>query len=122
MTGMKPKFDLDEIGCDSVLGCLYDLSKVDKKVLSFLHEGGEYKAAEVAERIDRDQSTAYRSLERLVECGMVYKEKHNIRNGGYYYLYSARPVDLIKEEALECLDKWYERMKGSIQDIDDLTG
>ncbi len=114
---MKPNLSLEDIGCSTVLECLYDLADIDKKVFSFLKDGGEYRAKEVAEKMERDQSTAYRSLERLVDCGMVYKEKNNIRNGGYYFLYSARPLDLIKEEALECLEKWYERMKESIEEI-----
>ncbi|MFO8110104.1 MAG: helix-turn-helix domain-containing protein [Thermoplasmata archaeon] len=118
---MKPKFTQDDIGCHTVLEYLYNLPDIDKKIFTFLSKGGEYRANEVAKNVDRDQSTAYRSLERLVDCGMVYKEKHNIRNGGYYFLYSSRPMDLIKEEALECLDMWYEKMKNSIEGTDGFT-
>ncbi len=118
---MKPNLSPEDIGCDTVLECLYSLSNIDKRVFSFLSDGGEYRAKEVAEKMERDQSTAYRSLERLVDCGMVYKEKHNIRNGGYYYLYSARPLDLIKKEAINCLERWYESMRESIEKIDGFT-
>lgn len=117
----KPTFSTEDIQCNTVLECLYSLTDMDNRVLSFLRKGGEYRAKEVAARVDRDQSTAYRSLEKLVECGLAYKEKHNIRNGGYFFLYSARPLDLVKRDALECLEQWYERMRTSIENLEDLT-
>ncbi len=115
---MKPEFDFEGIECDNVLVCLYSLSKLDKKILDTLSEEEEYRSSELAEKLDKDQSTVYRSLERLVSCSMVYKEKKTIRKGGYYYLYSARPQKLVKEEAKKCLDEWYEKMKNAIDDID----
>ncbi|MGM0510083.1 MAG: helix-turn-helix domain-containing protein [Thermoplasmatota archaeon] len=115
---MKPEFDFENVGCDNVLVCLYSLSKLDKKILDTLSDGEEYRSSELAEKLDRDQSTVYRSLERLVSCGMVYKEKKTIRKGGYYYLYSARPQNLVKEEAMKCLDDWYDKMKGAIDELD----
>lgn len=103
--------------CKRVLECLYSLTELDKKVIEVLRGGGELRSREVGERLGRDQSTAYRSLERLVDCGFAYKEKHTIRKGGYYYTYSARPLDMIKKDALEHLDSWYDEMKRAIEDL-----
>ncbi len=114
---MKPDFSVSDVDCENVLECLFDLSKLDKKVLKILNDGGEFKSKELGEELDRDQSTVYRSLENLVNCGLVYKEKHTIRNGGYYFLYSARPMDKIREEAEECLEQWYTEMKSSIEEL-----
>lgn len=107
----------DDIDCDYALQCLYSLSELDKKVLDILRLGDEFRSKEIAGKLDRDQSTAYRSLEKLVWCGFVYKERHNIRKGGYYFTYSARPLDMIKKETLEYLDKWYEGMKKAIDEL-----
>lgn len=115
---MKPDFDAEDVGCNNVLECLYSLSKLDKKILETLSDEEEYRSSELAEELERDQSTIYRSLERLVSCGMVYKEKKTIRKGGYYYLYSARPRGLVKEEAKKCLNDWYEQMKEAIEELD----
>ncbi|MFO7992094.1 MAG: helix-turn-helix domain-containing protein [Thermoplasmata archaeon] len=114
---MKPKFSAENIGCDNVLDCLYNLSKMDKEVLSLMSEDEEYRSRDIAERIDKDQSTAYRILEKLVGCGLVYKEKKTIRNGGYYYVYSARPIDKVREEAEQCLENWYSDMKKALEDM-----
>lgn len=109
-----------DIDCDNVIECIYNLSELDKEILSVLSEENEYRSSEIAEEIEKDQSTAYRSLEKLLECGLVYKEKQNIRNGGYYFLYSRRPLDNIKEEAKACVDRWYDEIVEAIQDMDDL--
>ncbi len=108
----------EEIDCDNVMECLYDLSALDKKILAVLSEEEELTSSEIAEKLDKDQSTAYRSLEKLFDCGLVYKEKKTIRNGGYYFHYSLRPLDKIKEEALSCVERWYEEMKDSIKYMD----
>ncbi len=117
---MLPEFSEQEIDCDNVLECIYNLSDLDREVLSVLSEDEEYRSSEIAEKIDKDQSTAYRSLEKLLDCGLVYKEKKNIRNGGYYYLYSKRPLENIKEEAKTCVDQWYEEIMEAIQEMDDI--
>lgn len=114
---MKPDFSVSDVDCDNVLECLFDLSELDKKVLKKLNDGGEYRSSELGEKLDRDQSTVYRSLENLVSCGLVYKEKNTIRKGGYYYLYSSRPLDKIRDEAKKCLDEWYSKMSYSIEKL-----
>ncbi len=114
---MKDLIEREDLGCDIALECLYNLSTLDKRLLETLKDGDEYRSDEIAEILERDQSTAYRSLERLARCGLVYKEKQNIRNGGYFYVYSLRPLDKIKEEALECLEEWYRKMKKAIEEL-----
>lgn len=116
---MKPDFDYDEINCENVMECLYGLSKLDKRILNILSEGEELRSSEIAERINKDQSTAYRSLEKLLNCGLIYKEKQTIRNGGYYFLYSRRPISKIKEEALECIENWYEEMIDAVEELEE---
>jgi len=111
------KKDIDR---DNVIECIYDLSELDKEILSMLSGDKELRSSEIAERIKKDQSTAYRSLEKLSECGLIYKEKHNIRNGGYYFLYSRRPLGKIKEEARKSVDKWYEETVEAIQELEKL--
>ncbi|MFW5898473.1 MAG: helix-turn-helix domain-containing protein [Candidatus Saliniplasma sp.] len=114
---MKPDFSIENVNCENVLECLFDLSKLDKRVLNILNEGGEYRSKDLAEELEKDQSTVYRSLENLVRCGLVYKEKRTIRKGGYYFLYSSRPIDKIREEAEECLEDWYSKIRSSIEDL-----
>ncbi len=105
---------------ENVIECIYDLSELDKEILSLFSGGEELRSSEIAERINKDQSTAYRSLEKLSECGLIYKEKQNIRNGGYYFLYSKRPLDKIKEEARKTVDGWYDEVVEALQELEEL--
>jgi len=45
----------------------------------------------VAEAVDRERSTAYRSVQRLLQTGFITKEQINYDQGGYYHVYS--PTD-----------------------------
>lgn len=115
---MVLEIDREEIDCNNVMECIYSLNELDKDVLAVLSEEEGMTSSEIAEKVEKDQSTAYRSLEKLFECGLVYKEKENIRKGGYYFLYYLRPLDKVKEEALECVDEWYQEMKKAIEKMD----
>lgn len=117
---MNPDFDTADIDCENVLNCLYNLTEVDEEILDALEQSGEFRSDDLAEKIGKDQSTVYRSLQRLHECGLIYKEKEKIRNGGYFFLYSIRPVDKIREEAKECIEDWYKEMKGTIEQLDEV--
>ncbi len=117
---MKPDFSTSDIDCNNVLTCLFDLSTLDMDVLKILGQGGKYRSIELSDELDKDQSTVYRSLEKLVSCGLVYKEKETIRKGGYFYLYSCRPIDKVKEEAQDCLETWYSEMMSSIKELEEI--
>ncbi len=115
---MLPDFDVEEVDCENVLECLYNLSELDRDILSLLSEGGEYRSSKIAEELDKDQSTAYRSLQKLSKCGLIYKEKKTIRNGGYYFVYSIRAMDKVKEEAKQCIDRWHTEMHEAVEDLE----
>ncbi|MEF8832763.1 MAG: helix-turn-helix domain-containing protein [Candidatus Thermoplasmatota archaeon] len=117
---MRADLAVKEVDPENVIECIYDLSELDKEILSLLSGDEELRSSEIAERIDKDQSTAYRSLEKLSECGLIYKEKQNIRNGGYYFLYSKRPLNKIKEEAKESVDQWHEEVVKAIQELESI--
>lgn len=117
---MKPDFSPEKIGCSNVLDCLYDLKDLDKKIISVLKEEGEMRSSELAEEMDKDQSTVYRSLNKMVSCGLIYKEKKKIRKGGYYYVYSTRPIENVREEAMGCIEDWCERMRDAIEELDEI--
>ncbi len=114
---MKFPTEQDDMDCQEALRCLFSLTELDGIVLETLRDGDEFRSNEMAEIIGKDQSTAYRSLEKLVKCGFAYKERHNIRNGGYYFCYSARPLEMVKEDALEYLEGCYNRFKKAIRDL-----
>ncbi len=117
---IPPDLSEKEIEPENVIECIYKLSDLDKEILSILSDGKELKSSEIAEKLEKDQSTAYRALEKLLDCGLIYKEKHNIRNGGYYFLYSRRPIKNIKKETKKYVDHWYEEITDAIDELDEI--
>ncbi len=48
--------------------------------------------------MDRDKSTTFRSLQKLVTIGLVVKETRTIKYGGYFHVYSAVDRETFKKE------------------------
>ncbi len=115
---MFTDFTREEINSENVIELVYDLTDLDREILLLLSENEELTSSEIAEEVDKNQSTAYRSLEKLFEYGLIYKEKQTIRNGGYYFQYSLRPIDKIKEETLQYIEKLYDETQKAIKGME----
>src|SRR5687767_1024785 len=75
---------------------LYDLSSLDLDILFMLigNKNGEPMTLdEVSKEVDRDRSTTFRSLQKLVSLGLCVKETKTIKDGGYYHVYGAVDMD-----------------------------
>ena len=80
---------------------LYDLSPLDLDILFMLIRNKNDKPMtldEISEEVDRDRSTTFRSLQKLVTLGLCVKETKTIKEGGYYHLYSAVDMQTFKAE------------------------
>jgi predicted transcriptional regulator len=64
----------------------------------------------VAEAIDRERSTAYRSIQRLLNTGFVRKEQVNYDQGGYYHVYQPTDPDEVADDMQRLLNDWYAKM------------
>ena len=53
---------------------------------------------ELSNKADRDKSTVFRSVQKLVSAGICIKETKTIREGGYYHVYSAVDMETFKAE------------------------
>ena len=53
---------------------------------------------ELAKRVDRDKSTVFRSLQKLVGLGICSKETKTLKEGGYYHAYSSIDIESFKIE------------------------
>lgn len=81
---------------------LYDLSPLDMDILFMLIASNKDNKAmtldEVSEEVDRDRSTTFRSLQKLVSLGLCVKETKTIKEGGYFHVYSAVDMETFKAE------------------------
>ena len=68
---------------------------------------------ELTQEVDRDKSTVFRSLQKLVALGICIKETKTIKEGGLYHLYSAIDIESFKletEKRIKELEKSFNRI------------
>ncbi|MEM4780530.1 MAG: helix-turn-helix domain-containing protein [Halalkalicoccus sp.] len=100
-----------DMKCEGLLECFHGLKEIDKDVFRLLIESTEpVTVDEIATRIDRERSTAYRSVQRLLQAGFIQKEQVNYEQGGYYHVYRPRDPDAIAQEMQRMLNDWYAKM------------
>jgi predicted transcriptional regulator len=100
-----------EMQCESLLDCFHGLSDLDKEVFRLLVEAdGPLTVDEVAAEIDRERTTAYRSVKRLREAGIVEREQVNQDGGSYYHVFSPRDADEIADAMQRTLNDFYAKM------------
>ena len=100
-----------DMQCEGLLECIHGLKELDKEIFLLLTERSEpLTVDEVAEAVDRERSTAYRSIQRLVQSGFVQKEQVNYEQGGYHHVYHTREAEAIAGEMQRMLNDWYAKM------------
>ncbi|HYV52311.1 MAG TPA: helix-turn-helix domain-containing protein [Candidatus Eisenbacteria bacterium] len=78
---------------------LYDLSPLELELLFILIKNKtSMTLEELAKRVDRDKSTVFRSLQKLVGLGICSKETKTLKEGGYYHAYSGIDIESFKIE------------------------
>ena len=80
---------------------LYDLSPPELDILFMLISREKEEPMtldEVSKGMDRDRSTTFRSLQKLVTLGLLVKETKTIKDGGYFHVYSAVDGETFKKE------------------------
>ena len=80
---------------------LYDLSPLDLDILFMLISKKNEEPMtldEVSKVTDRDRSTTFRSLQKLVTLGLCMKETKTLKEGGYYHVYSIVDMETFKVE------------------------
>ncbi|MWV64460.1 helix-turn-helix domain-containing protein [Halorubrum sp. JWXQ-INN 858] len=100
-----------DMECEGLLECIHGLKNLDKEIFLLLTDRTEPMTVdEIAEAVDRERSTAYRSVQRLVTSGFVQKEQINYDQGGYYHVFRPTDPDEIADDMQRMLNDWYAKM------------
>ena len=112
-----------DMQCEGLLDCFHNLKAIDKDVFRLLNDRDEpLTVDEIADEIDRERSTAYRSVQRLLQAGFLQKEQINYEQGGYYHVYLPRDGDEIAQEMQRMLNDWYAQMGQLIGEFSEKYG
>jgi predicted transcriptional regulator len=113
-----PEMIRGDFKCEDIAKCILGLKDIDIDTYKTLVAKGPMTVEHLGEILNRERSTAYRSLQNLMGCGLVRRESRTISSGGYFYEYLALDPVRMKEMMLGNIEQWYNKMKKLIADID----
>jgi predicted transcriptional regulator len=100
-----------DMECEGLLECFHGLKDLDREVFGVVVDAdAPLTVDDVADRVDRERSTAYRSVQRLMQVGLLQKEQVNYDHGGYYHVYRQADPEVIADEMQRLLNDWYAQM------------
>jgi len=108
-----------DMECEGLLECFHGLKQLDKECFQSLVDADEALTVdEIAEAVDRERSTAYRAVQRLLQTGFIQKEQVNYDQGGYYHVYSPTDPTKIANDMQRMLNDWYAKMGQLIREFE----
>jgi predicted transcriptional regulator len=109
-----------DMECEGLLECFHGLKELDKECFQALVQAEDpLTVDEIADRVDRERSTAYRAIQRLLQTGFIEKNQINYDQGGYYHVYSPMDPSQIADDMQRILNDWYAKMGQLIQEFED---
>jgi predicted transcriptional regulator len=100
-----------DMQCEGLLECVHGLKELDKECFQVIVRSDDpLTIDDIADEIDRERSTAYRAVQRLLQSGFIQKEQVNYDQGGYYHVYKPTDPDRVADEMQRMLNDWYAQM------------
>ncbi len=118
LSEISTKTSLDEFTCGDLVRCAYNLNETDMNVVRLCSGNGGKTVREISEGIEKDRSTTHRSLEKLMACGLCYKERQSGKPRGFVDYYFILPKKEILKKAEGGLDKCYLSIKKMLKEPD----
>ncbi len=117
---MPPQKSITEISsCKDIVQCAFNLNDFEIEVFRAASALGPLRADDLADKIGKERSTVYRALQKLISCGMCYRETRSLEKGGYYHVYSAVSKDILKMKMQHCVEEWNRRMQDALAHFDE---
>ncbi|MDS0282765.1 helix-turn-helix domain-containing protein [Haloarcula onubensis] len=109
----------EEMECEGLLECFHGLGRLDRACFQAVVDADEpLTVDEVADAVDRERSTAYRAVQRLLRAGFVQKEQRNYDQGGYYHVYRPTDPSRIAGDMQRLLNDWYAKMGQLVREFE----
>lgn len=112
-----------DMQCEGLLECFHGLKQLDRDCYQVLIESDDAMTVdELAEEVDRERSTVYRAIQRLLKTALIQKEQVNYEQGGYYHVFYPSEPDQVTDEMQRMLNEWYAQMGQLIQEFENKYG
>ncbi|MGM0605317.1 MAG: helix-turn-helix domain-containing protein [Halobacteriota archaeon] len=112
-----------DMECEGLLECFHGLKDLDKQCFTVLVDADDALTIDdLAAEVDRERSTVYRSVQRLLQAGFIEKEQVNYEQGGYYHVYRPTDAEQVRDDLQRTLNDWYAKMGQLIQEFETKYG
>jgi predicted transcriptional regulator len=108
-----------EASCEDVMQCFFNLNEFEMNLYMELAEYGPQRADTLAKKVKKDSTTVYRSLQKLISCGICFRETKTIDRGGYFHEYSAIDPKHVKKKIQDCIKQWNSNMDIAMKEFDE---
>ncbi|MFC7322981.1 helix-turn-helix domain-containing protein [Halorubrum rutilum] len=109
-----------DMACEGLLECFHGLTQLDRRVFQELVRAeAPLTIDEIGDAVDRERSTAYRAVQRLLQAGFIQKEQVNYDQGGYYHVYRPTDPEQVADDMQRMLNDWYAKMGQLIQEFEE---
>jgi predicted transcriptional regulator len=102
--------------CKNLLECFFGLNSEDVKVYEAILRGLE-RIEELSKALGKKENSVYRSIQRLLLAGLIYKEKRTLSAGGYYFVYKAVPKEFVAREIESIMNIFCEKVRLFLRDF-----
>jgi predicted transcriptional regulator len=117
---MQPQKSFANISdCKDIIQCAFSLNEFEIEVYKSTAAHGPIRADDLADRMGRDRSTVYRALQRLLTCGMVFRETRSLDKGGYFHVYTGIGRTELRTKLERCVEDWTQRMREALDRFDE---
>ena len=105
---------------------VYNLAPIDIDLLTILaRDRTAMTLEELTVLQNRDKSTVFRSLKKLISVGLCCRETRTIRQGAHFHLYTILPLEILKietEKRVAELEQSLRRiLNGFEKDIEEMS-
>jgi predicted transcriptional regulator len=107
-----------QCSCMDALSFFFSLNDLEVKLYFVLVQHQQQTVTELMELVDRNQSTVYTALEKLVAQGVVTKTKRGRRTRGYEYVYRAVGPEQVRELLRKRLDQLYSSISSCLENFE----
>ncbi len=105
---MMEFLDVEGKDDEDIIFEVFDLNNLQQNIFDELQDS-RLTVQELAARVDRNRSTVQRSLQEMLDKDLIMREGKTDKT--VYYIYTALPMEEIRELTTDALDSWHERVK-----------